>query len=355
MKWAQVVPDICPRELDFGYLMKFVSRSLTRFVASTKNYETILIGGSGTAAVESVISSVSADKAILIINNGAYGKRMLEIAQAYGINAIEFVQSPVEPINTESLSILLEQRSSEISHIAVVHNETTTGLLNPIELIGAICRKFGIEMIVDAMSSFGAVPIQMEEMNISYLIASSNKNLQGMAGVGFIIANKQSLTSLRDIPPKNFYLNLYQNYKYFLDNHQMRFTPPVQTLYALREAIIETMEETIPGRYERYSGMWKKLIEGLKKLGLAFLVEEQYHSKIITSIVEPQLPGYCFEDMHDYLFANGFTIYPGKLHGKNTFRIANIGAINEQDISNFLMLLETYLGGVSGENIERIH
>ena len=155
----------------------------------------------------------------------------------------------------------MEKRNDEsevISHLAVIHHETTTGLLNDIKSIGKICGQYGIEMIVDAMSSFAGIPIDMEEMNIKYLASSSNKCIQGMAGISFVIANKESLEKTKNIKPRNLYLNMYKQYSYFKDNYQMRFTPPVQILYALKQAIIETKEETIENRYARYKNCCKK-------------------------------------------------------------------------------------------------
>ncbi len=342
VKLAQVVPDICPREKEFGDLMEWVSKELTEIVADNKEYTTILFGGSGTAVVESVLTSVIPhDKKVLIINNGAYGKRMVQITNRYKMDFIEFKSSPIEPLNIKKLEETIKQNSN-ISHLAVIHNETTTGLLNNLDDLGQLSKKYNLELIVDAMSSYAAIPISMKKQNISYLMASSNKNIQGMAGVGFVIANIEKLKSLQNIQPRTFYLSLYEQYQNFIKTHQMRFTPPVQTLYALKQAIIETKQEGIENRYKRYSKSWKTLITGLKSLNLKYLVDDKYHSKIITSIFIPQ--GVDFNDMHDYFYERGFTIYPGKVEEFNTFRIANIGDINYKDIEKFLKLLREYLG-----------
>ena len=182
-------------------------------------------------------------------------------------------------------------------------------------------------MIVDAMSSFAGIPINMDEMNIKYLASSSNKCIQGMAGISFVIANKESLETTKNIKQRNLYLNIYKQYSYFKDNYQMRFTPPVQVLYALKQAITEAKEETIEKRYERYKECCKILWDGLDKLNLKKLVNEKASSMLLTSIIEPKIEGYCFDDLHDYLYNKGFTIYPGKVSSENTFRIANIGQI----------------------------
>jgi len=341
VKMAQVVDDICPREYEFGDLMEWVSHELTTIVANKEEYVTVLFGGSGTAAVEATLSSVvPEDKTVLIVNNGAYGKRMCQIAEAYDMNYIEFQSSPIEPIDLEALEYAIKVEEN-LSHLAVIHNETTTGLLNNLDDLGSLAKKYNLELIVDAMSSYAAVPIDMKAQNISYLLASSNKNIQGMAGVGFVIANKADIERVKEIKPRNFYLNLYAQYESFIETHQMRFTPPVQTLYSLRQAIIEAKEEGIKHRYERYSKSWETLITGLKEMNLEYLVDDEYHSKIITSIFIPE--GVDFDQMHDYFFERGFTIYPGKVANFNTFRVANIGEIDSNDMLSFLKLFREYL------------
>ncbi len=340
VKLAQVVPDICPREAEFGEIMEYCSNEITKFVANTDEYTTIFFGGSGTGAIEAVItSSIPYNKKMLIVNNGPYGKRMCEIADVFNVNYIEFISSPIEPINLDKLENIIK-KNNDISHLAVVHNETTTGLLTNLDKIGELSKKFRLELIVDAMSSFGAVPIDMKKQNISYLISSSNKNIQGMAGIGIVVAKKKSLIKTKKIK-RSFYFNLYTQYEYFMKTKQMRFTPPVQTFYALKQAINELKEEGIENRYKRYSKSWDTLTKGLKKLGLKYLVDDENHSRIITSIILPE--GIEFELLHDYFYRKGFTIYPGKVEKFNTFRIANIGDIDYTNINLFLSLLEEYL------------
>jgi 2-aminoethylphosphonate-pyruvate transaminase len=343
VKFSQVVPDICPRESEFGEVLQWIATELTKFVANPNEYNTVLFGGSGTAAIEAILSSVVGQDALFIINNGAYGKRMCEIAQAYGLKYIEYQSSPFEPLDITAIEDAVLESPHKISHLAVVHNETTTGLLNDVKSLGDMCNRRNIHMIVDAMSSFAAVPIDMKAMNITYLAASSNKNLQGMPGIGFVVAHTERLEASRNIPPRNFYLHLYSQHKFFLETHQMRFTPPVQTIYAIQQAILETKFETIEQRYHRYCQLWDTLIAGITRLGLTHFVREENHSKIITSIVEPACDNYDFQEMHDYFYKHGFTIYPGKLDGFNTFRIANIGDLSSSDIDAFLRVLERYL------------
>ncbi|GAB1772730.1 2-aminoethylphosphonate aminotransferase [Priestia megaterium] len=349
VKYAQIVEDICPREKEFGETMEFISAELTKFVGNPEKYTTVLFGGSGTAAVESILSSVIDNGTVVIINNGPYGERMCKIAAVYGLNYAEYKSSAEQAIDMNDLEAFIKKISTNVSYLALVHCETSTGLLNDIEQIGEFCAVKNIEMIVDAMSSYAAVPIDMQKMNISYLAASANKNLQGMAGVSFVIANKDRLEKTEQMKPRNLYLHLYDQYRYFQMNKQMRFTPPVQTMYALKQAIIETQWEGIEKRYERYSKSWTTLTDGITRLRLTYLVPKTHHSKIITSIIEPSDKKYNFDIMHDFFYKQGFTIYPGKVDKLETFRIANIGDITYRDIERFLHLLEQYLKALKGE------
>ena len=167
-----------------------------------------------------------------------------------------------------------------------------------------------------------------------------------MAGVSFVIARTEDLVNTQYIPKRNFYLHLYSQYKYLLETKQMRFTPPVQTLYALKQAIIELNIEGIEQRYERFSKAWEVLINGITHLGLTHLVQKEHHSRIITTIVEPSIKTYNFEEMHDYFYREGFTIYPGKLDEQDTFRVANIGNITYKDMELFITMLENYLRSI---------
>lgn len=351
VKFAQVVPDICPREKEFGKMVDWIQTQLVSFAGSVENNVCVLMGGSGTAAVEMTISSVVPENGgLLVINNGAYGERMLNIASIYNIATVEYNSSNYECIDYTALqkSIeegkhLLQSQNKTLSHIAVVHHETTSGLLSDMGAIGKIADEYKLSLIVDAMSSYGAMPIDMDRDNIDYLISSSNKNLQGMAGIGIVICNKQKVESTRDIPKRNLYLHLYDQYAYFLKTKQFRFTPPVQTMYALKQAIDETLAETIAVRYKRYRDSYKTLRSGMEQLGFRVLVADECSSGFITTFFDPKDATYDFDSMHDYLYERGFTIYPGKVSQAKTFRIANIGDIDANDIEQFLVCLQAYI------------
>jgi len=345
VKLAQVVPDICPREEEFAIIVNDLRTDLTSIVTELDDrrfYDTVFIGGSGTAVMDAIISTVVTEK-VLVINNGAYGNRAVEIAKAYNIEFEEFTSSNSSQINIETLRSSIAQMDEKPSHLVSIHHETTTGLLNDISQIGKICRDFNIEFIVDAISSYAAIEINMKKMNISYLAGTSNKNLQGMAGIAFCVFEKQALLNKENASKRNYYLNLLDQYKNFSSKNQLRFTPPVQTFYALKQAVDETLKEGVAQRYLRYSSMWQRLDDGLRNLGLDILVKEEDSSKLMTTIFEPNITNFSFDHMHDYFYQKGITIYPGKVSDLNTFRIANIGQLDVADIDTFLLELTNYL------------
>jgi 2-aminoethylphosphonate-pyruvate transaminase len=344
VKYAQVVPDICPREKEFGLMVQDIAGQITNIAANTLDYASVLFAGSGTCAVEAMLCSLIAEnKKILIVDNGAYGKRMCDIAKVYNLDLIEFKSSQIAAIDLTALEHTIKQHQEQLGYIACVHHETTTGLANNLTPIGALCKRYNLKLLVDAMSSFAAMPIDMPAQNIHAIAASSNKNIQAMAGISFVCVAKELLEASAKIHPRSYYLNLYAQHEYFVKSLQLRFTPPVQTFYALRQALRELALETVPARYARYSQCWQVLVAGLKHLKLTYLVADTCHGKLITAICEPDIAHYNFNDMHEYLYKRGITIYPGKLALQNTFRIANIGALDTTDIELFLARLADYL------------
>ena len=345
VKYAQVQADICPRENEFGDVMGWISKELSLMVGAPGRVETVLFGGSGTAGDEAMISScVPQDGKLLIVDNGAYGKRMAKMASIYKINYETFVSDGIHRMDVEALkSRLLDGR---FTHLAIVYHETTTGILNPVPEVCRFCHEHNIVTIVDAVSAFAAIPIDMDRDCIDFMASTSNKNIQGMAGLAFVFCRKEALESIKDYPMRNYYLNIYDQHHYFIKNNQMRFTPPVQTAYALRQAILETKIETIEGRYERYTACWKVLIKAIKELGLEMPVPESEQSHLIITIMDPKSPKYSFNDMHDLSREHGYTIYPGKLSDAPTFRIANIGDIRPEEMKGFTEILAYYMRSI---------
>jgi len=343
VKYAQVVPDICPREEEFGGLMNGIRSDLVKIAGGDKNYTTVLFGGSGTAAMDSVISSVVPPmKKILIINNGAYGERMTKIAETYNIDFIELKFEWGTKIHLEKVKSTI-QKEDNLACIAMVHHETTTGMLNPVSEIGEITKNNNCTFIVDTISSFAGTPFSIKDHNIDFMMSTSNKCIQGIPGVAFVICKKSELEKIKNYPKRSFYLDLYSQYDYLEKNKQMRFTPPVQTMYALRKAIDEFFKEKAENRYKRYFENWKTLVKGMEKLGFKKILNNDEESHILTTFLEPKDENYDFKKMHDLLYEKRFTIYPGKLGDEKTFRLANMGAINKKDVEGFLIALDEAL------------
>ena len=345
VKYAQVVADICPRELEFGNLMEEVATGLTEVCANPKDYITVMFGCSGTGADEAMVSScVPPDGKLLVVDNGSYGARLAKIASVYGIDMDVFKSSTYEPIDLAALE--KQMQSKKYTTFAIVYHETTTGLLNPLEKICPMAKKYGMTTICDIVSAYGGMPIDLGRLGIDFATSTSNKHIGGMAGVGFVVCKRDELLKQKDWPMRNYYLNLYDQYKYFLETKQTRFTPPVQTFYALRQAIIETKVETVEKRFERFTACWEILVKGLKEIGLKMLVKEEFQSHFITAILIPETPKYNFNELHDYARSFGFTIYPGKLGNIDTFRIANMGDIRPEEMTHFICVLRDYMHSI---------
>ena len=345
VKEAMIVEDICPREKEFGELFKTVGEKVKRVVNGDNNYECILLGSSGTGAMESCLSSCAGgDDGILIVENGAYGKRMGQICDTLGIRreTIEFDWD--KKIEWKKVDNFLGENAQKFRVVAFVHHETTTGILNSLSSLHKLAKKYNLVSLVDAMSSYAGIPIDLKKNSVDYLVSSSNKCIQGMAGIGIVIAKLKELEAIKDFKKKSFYFDLYKNFISQKEQGQFLFTPPVQILYSLNVALDEFFEEGgIVARSERYAGLYQLMFEGMCKLGFKPLFEEENNSKILTTFFEPEDSRYQFDDMHDFLYQRGITIYPGKIGDKKTFRISNIGQLNQGDLNLFLQYMEDYL------------
>ena len=342
VKQAMVVEDICPREKEFGKLLDTIKEDLVKVVHGGDDYIAAIFTASGTGGLEAAITSaVPKGKKILVVDNGAYGARMANIASTFGIDVVLYKLAYGDYPDVNHIEKLLKE-NKDVSHLAIVHHETTTGMLNPVQEICDVSRKYGVEVIVDCMSSYAGIPIDIKKWGAGYLISSSNKCIQGMPGMVFVIFKKHVLEQIKN-HKRSFYFDLYSQYVGFEKTGQMQFTPPVQVAYALRQAIDEYFDEGESNRWNRYEENWKTLCAGLKKLGFEFLLPDSYQSKILLAIKEPSGSTYNFDAMHDYLYQRGFTIYPGKGAKEATFRLSVLGDLYKKDIENFLSELKGYL------------
>lgn len=348
VKRAMLAPDICPREREFGEVLRRVRDDVTRVVHEGDAYTSVLFAGSGTAAVEAAVgvvpnSAVPNSGRLLVIENGSYGQRMADVAAGYGIpHEVQNFGTGgwPEPAQVAEQLDAAQVAGQAYTHLAVVHHETSTGMLNPVSELGALCRERNVSMIVDAMSSYAGLPIDVEAMGADYLMSSANKCIQGMAGLSFVICRRAVLDALESQPGRSLYLNLPLQHRFFEKSGQLRFTPPVQVIYALEQALAEYFaEDGGRGRHARYLANFEALDGGMRELGFRRLLPEAQLSRILTAYLEPDHPAYDFEAFHDALFAKGFTIYPGKGANRATFRLANMGAVTADDMRAFLTAL----------------
>lgn len=343
VKRALLMPDLCPREAEFGTLLAAVREKLCRTVNASATHTSVLLGGSGTAAMEASLASVvGPNDLVLIIENGAYGRRAVQIAAALGIPhrtlRLDWDAYPEPEVVAAALDA-----SPRPTHCFFVHHETTTGMLNPLAALAAACRQRGITTIVDAISSLGGVTLDLAVTPIDIVIGSSNKCLQGLPGLSFVLAEKQTLARASQLPRRTFYLHLCDNWHAQEHERQFLFTPPVQVLSALNTALDEFFAEGAAARHRRYADCHAVLTAGMHALGFTPLLPAAQQSGLLTAYREPEDPRWSFTAMHDHLYARGITVYPGKLHAARTFRLANLGDLTPADLELFLQHLREFL------------
>lgn len=340
VKEALVVNDICPREQEFGDLMSEIIDGLIRIGNGEGEYEAAMFAASGTGAIEAMLTSaIGTSKKVLVATNGAYGLRMEQICEAYAL-PFESIHEFGEYPDVDKIGAKLKKGG--FTHLAVIHHETSTGMMNPLEEISALCDELDVTLIVDAMSSYGAYPIDLKKLKIGYLAASSNKCIQGMAGLSFVVFRKELKAELKE-NTRNFYFDIYKQWKYLKEKNQLRFTPPVQVCYAFRQAIKETLVETVEKRWERYQRNWQILYDGAKESGFKFFLPMEQQSRILMAVKLDGILPHGFVHFHDHLFERNITIYPGVIPESNTFRMAVIGDLHKKDMEYVVNEIRDYL------------
>jgi 2-aminoethylphosphonate-pyruvate transaminase len=299
--------------------------------------------GSGTFVVESVISSaIPRDGKLLVLVNGAYGRRIAQTARVHGI-ALDVLEVAENRKFTPELVADHLTSLTTLTHVAVVHCETTSGILNQVEEIGHVVHAAGAMYIVDAMSSFGAMPLDMAGSHIDFVISSANKCIEGVPGFGFVLAGRRALESAKG-NARTLSLDLYDQWAGMEADGHFRFTPPIHTILAFEQALIELDEEGgVHARGERYRRNHIALCRGMKTLGFEIYLADEDQSFIITSFRYPSHPAFQFADFYERLWKLGFTIYPGKLSHESCFRIGTIGRITVADIETLLTAIRRVL------------
>jgi 2-aminoethylphosphonate-pyruvate transaminase len=333
--------DLCHREEEFSDLLVAVRAKLLRAFAPT-GYTAVPLSGSGTLAVEAMVSSALPEgRKLLVINNGVYGERMLRMAEAHRIPTVELRYGWTDRPDLGQIENTLKADPT-IAAVALVQHETTTGLLNLVSDVGAITRRTGRLLLLDAVSALGGEELDLVRDGVDLCACTANKCIQGLPGVAFVLARNEIMNAMQGYLRRSLYLHLPAHWEAH-ERRSIPFTPSVQAWYALDEALDELLEEGVAARVQRYQGAASLLREGFAGMGLKFLLPAEYRANSLTSLLLPE--GMTYQRLHDNLKERGFVIYEGQ--GKlqtGIFRVANMGHLTPEDFRRFLGALEEVLG-----------
>jgi 2-aminoethylphosphonate-pyruvate transaminase len=327
---ALVMADLCHREPECFEMMRRCREGVVRLAGAGADWAAVLFTGSGTASVEAAIcAAVPAERAVVVVDNGVYGDRMLKIARAHGIPAVAVsadIFTPVRAVDVEAALLAHPQAS----HVAVVHHETTTGLLNPVADIARVAARHGRRVIVDAMSSLFGERLDVTQDGLDFVTASANKCLQGIPGISFVLARRSALEAVKDRPPRSVYLDLYTHFA-AQERDNTPFTPAVQVLHAMEQALAELRDEGPGTRIARYAENARVLRAGMARLGVEALGTPQGRSNILTTFRLPS--GVTYDALHDAMKRRGYIIYAGQGDIRTyAFRVSNMGTLTPKDM-----------------------
>jgi 2-aminoethylphosphonate-pyruvate transaminase len=334
---ASMFRDWCTWDDDYNALVQGIRADLVRLAGGGEDLTAVLMQGSGTFCVEAVIgTAVPRDGRLLVLANGAYGARMGEIAARLGISLDLRDFGELEPPRPDEVARMLDADPA-VTHVAVVHCETTTGMLNPVADIGRVVKAAGRVYIVDAMSSFGGIPMDMAGIGADFLISSANKCIEGVPGFGFVVAARSGMEGLSG-RARSLSLDLHAQWKEMEDKGgKWRYTSPTHVVRAFATALAEfEAEGGVAARHARYRINHHTLVSGMNRLGFECLLPPAYRSPIITSFLCPAWPGFTFKRLYEALKKRGFVIYPGKVSAADTFRIGTIGQVFPEDMERLI-------------------
>jgi 2-aminoethylphosphonate-pyruvate transaminase len=329
--------DLCHREHEFSALQSRVRELLCQAFAPHDEYTAVLLTGSGTAALEAAIaSSLNPQRKMLVINNGVYGARIAQMASIHGLAVVELTFPWTSPPDLGQIDRML-RADPAIEVVSLVHHETTTGLLNPVAAIGAMVREHGRVLLVDSISGLGGEQIDLATAGIGLCVGTANKCIQGLPGVSFVLVKNAEMQRMQDFPPRTLYFHLPMLYAH-QQHESTPFTPAIQVMYALDEALQELLEEGVAQRVARYRTAAHLLRDGFESLGLKCLLPADLRSNTITSLELPA--GFTYEALHDALKARGYVIYAGQGDlATKVFRVANMGHLTHDVFRGFLTAL----------------
>lgn len=344
VKMAQVVPDICPREKEFVSIMRELESGLLKIVhADPQEFAAVLFCGSGTINIDVCLNSLlpQSGKA-LIINNGAYSTRAAEVCEYYGLPHVNLCLPINQQPDLGKIRRVLEE-NRDIALVYAVHHETGTGLLNPIREIGALAHEYGAILVTDTTSTYAMRPIHMEDDHVDFCMASAQKGIMAMTGLSFIVGRRSVIEASANYPKRSYYCNLFMQYDYFQKHGEMHFTPPVQVIYAARQALREYFAEGETEKWARHTRVYRMLREELTRLGFRIYIPEEQSAGLVVAALYPDDTAWNFERVHDYCYERGFTIYPGKVEKQGMFRLCALGAIDTADIESFFAVFREAL------------
>jgi len=352
VRQALLKPDICHREPEFNDLIEGIRDKLVRAFAPGGNFVPILLTGSGTAAVEAAVTScLPPGRRILVIKNGVYSQRISAIANAHKMQNMDIAGEWNERFATEPIQIALRQNRS-IDVVCVVHHETSTGMLNPVKEIGAIAKKAGRFLLVDGVSSLAGEEIDFNSCNVGMIAGSSGKCIQGFPGVGFVLVRRDLMEQMVTYEQRSVYFHLPTYYKQ-QEEGSVPFTPAVQLYYAFDEALNELLEEGVVNRIARYRKLARIIRNRMRAIRMKFYLREPLWSSTLTAF---NLPEHVFYDhLHDLLRERGYVMYAGQAQlAESIFRVANMGALTEAQITGFLDAFEEALPEAQKRGEERV-
>ena len=328
-------------DVDYNGIVQSIRSRLVRLAVcddvNLDAHTAVLMPGSGTFAVESVVGSViPPDGKLLVLNNGAYGARITTISRMLKIDTVELGQAEIESTDLGQVEQMLAGDPA-ITHVAMVHCETTTGMLNPVEAVGELVCRHGRVFILDAMSSFGGIPMSMESTGAQYLISSANKCVQGVPGFGFVVADRATLEATKG-RARSHSLDLFDQWREMeTKGGKWRFTSPTHVVSAFAQALDELEAEGgVEARHTRYVANQRTMVEGMREIGFRTLIGDEVQSPIITSFYYPNAAEFDFQKLYDALKSRGFVIYPGKVSHAQCFRIGSIGDVHPSDMTQLI-------------------
>lgn len=339
--------DLGSRDAAFLTVVREIrDRLVTLAGATTATHTTVILQGSGTFGLEAAVTTlVPRDGRLLVAINGAYGRRIATIARTAGLAVTEIAFREDEAVDPARVADALAADPS-ITHVTACHCETTSGVLNPVEALGAVVRAAGKGFLLDSMSAFGALPLDVTRAGVTCLVSSANKCIEGVPGFSFAVCEIAALDAARG-NSRSLSLDLVAQWEGLEANGQFRFTPPTHALLAFHQALAELETEGGPaGRLARYESNRDTLLAGMRRLGFTEYLPEALQTPIISTFRYPPHPKFDFEDFYRRLSEAGYVIYPGKVGAADCFRIGTIGRLHPRDVRDLLAAIEQVLSAM---------